>query len=350
MSRAFRLRVADLRRETTEAVSVVFDVPDALASTFRGVEGQHLVLRLDIDGREVRRPYSMSSSPSIGGPLTITVKSMPDGVASVYINNHLRVGDEVSVEPPAGNFVLRANRDGYRTYYLFAGGSGVTPIMSHLRAILHSEPRSHVRMAYANRESKSIIFNEELGEMESDGRFRLVHYLSGSRARSWGGSDVRRRRLDKEEIRHFLADHPPVSQDCRYLICGPPGLMEAVEGALLDLGVPHSDVLLERFTPPPAKRSDHVFDGASVLVDVAGSSTSAVIKAGDTMLRPLIAQGADIPFACESGICGTCMAKLVTGEVHMPITFALSEAQKSANQILLCQAQPTTEFVEATTT
>lgn len=349
MIRAYPLRVADIRRETKEAVSVVFAVPEQLEGLFRGAAGQHLVIRLDIDGEQARRPYSLSSSPAKGEPPTITVKAQTGGLVSSFINKQLGVGDEVAVEPPAGNFVVDTDADNYRTYYLFAGGSGITPIMSHLKTVLSAEPLSHVRMAYANKNHKSIIFKEELEEMAGEDRLRLVHYLSRSRRMAGSRHEVRSGPLDKDAIRRFLRDNPPVSQDCRYLVCGPSGLIDSVESALRRLGVPESDILVERFTPPPPQSSDNVFDGAAVSMSVGGMTTEAVVPAGVPMLDALIDKGAELSYACRSGICGTCTADLVSGEVHMAITFALTDAQITEGKILLCQAQPTTERVEVAT-
>lgn len=348
MSTAHPLRVGEVRRETADAVTVVFDVPTDLVPRYRGSAGQHVVVRLHIDGRDVRRPYSLSSSPETGAAPAITVKRTRDGYASVFITERLLAGDVVSVEPPAGNFVLGVSPANYRTYYLFAAGSGITPIMSHLRTIMHIEPKAHVRMAYANSRFDSIIFRDQLSELATDPRLSLVHHLS--RGRRWNGAHaaVHRGRMDADAVRMFMRSLPPVSQDCRYLVCGPPGFIEVIESALRVLGVPEDDILLERFAPPPPTTSDDVVDDATASVTASGTTATASVPAGDSILTAMRANGADLPYACESGVCGTCIATLETGSVHMPVTFGLTREQIRSNLILLCQARPTTDTITAT--
>ncbi|MEM7249659.1 MAG: FAD-binding oxidoreductase, partial [Acidobacteriota bacterium] len=239
------LRLLEKRRETEDAVSLVFEQP---TEPYRYRPGQFLTLELTIAGRVVRRAYSLSSCPTRDEHLAVTVQRIPGGLVSNHLHDELAVGDEVMVLPPVGRFCIDVDPERYRTYYLFGAGSGITPLMSILETVLHSEPDGHVRLLYGNRNEDRVIFRDRLAELCSlhPERLTVVHSLSRPLRDTWSSlwrwgdvdQEARQGRIDEETLRWFFREHPPVSQDAQYFTCGPGAMIETVTDALRRLGVP----------------------------------------------------------------------------------------------------------------
>lgn len=323
------LRIKRVVRETADAVSLVLDVPDHCSARFEYQAGQFLTLRVDLDGRELRRCYSMSSAP-VEDELRITVKRDPGGLVSNWLNDTAAEGAELHAAPPEGRFVLRGDVDD--DLVAFAGGSGITPIMSLVRTVLANTSR-RVRLFYANRSSGSVIFADTLAglaERHPD-RFEVVlHY------------DDERGVVTPEAL------SPLVGSDVAdYYICGPTPFMNTVETALLEAGAPEARVHLERFQVAPVT-VDPVDTGVKtdeVVFVLDRKTTRASYRAGDTLLQTARSAGLRAPSSCETGSCGTCMAKIVEGTARMLNNDALDDDEVDEGWVLTCQSLPTSPAV-----
>ena len=293
MSSGFhRLRVTETRAETKQVTSVVFDVPPPLGEMFRWKAGQHVTLRFDLGGDEVRRPYSISDSPEGGAPLRVTVKRHKGGLVSNHINDRVAAGDVIDVMPPFGGFYLDPDATARRTYYFFGAGSGITPLFAMIRSVLVAERYSVVRLAYGNANAGSAIFREDLARLEeqSGGRLTVCHVLS-SPSRSSPLRPWRRGRIDARCVARLINEHPPYAQDTQYYVCGPGGMNAAVRAALMDLDVPDTRIHMESYSPA-APPDDSVAGMASAAtVRLGGATLSVAVAEGQTVLDAVRATG-----------------------------------------------------------
>jgi ferredoxin-NADP reductase len=323
------LRVKRVVRETPDAVSLVLDVPDHCTARFRYRAGQFLTLRVTVDGQDLRRCYSMSSAPE-EDELRITVKRDPDGVVSNWLNDTASEGVEIHATPPEGRFCLRDNAD---EIVAFAGGSGITPIMSLLRTALAGSAR-RIRLFYANRNRDSVIFDEALGRLAEKHADRLVvaHHLDDD-------SGV----VTSAVVRSFIAGAGAAD----YYICGPGPFMDTVETAVLESGVSSQRLHLERFSvdPIPLDVADSATETETVVVELDGKKTTADYRAGNTLLQTARMSGLRAPSSCETGSCGTCMARIVAGGARMLNNDALDEDEVAEGWVLTCQSLPTSQSV-----
>lgn len=363
----YKLPVREVRRETSDAVTVFFEVPDSLKETFSYIQGQYLTLRFTIDGEEVRRAYSMSSSP-LETDLAVTVKEVSGGKVSPLINRSLKAGDEVEVMPPMGRFYVDLDPDLHRTFYFFGAGSGITPLMSIIKTTLEEEPKSTIHLLYGSRNETSIIFQKAIDELEKRyaGQFQVTHILSRpAKVASKGIGGLFKKdkfnwegqvgRIDAKVVKKFLKEHPKRTSNAAYFICGPTGMMQTIERTLLDEKVDKKEIHLEYFTTATegstADTTTTTTDNASaarVQVILDGQEINIEVPAGKTILDVLIAQKYDPPYSCTSGTCSSCIAKVTKGAVEMEVCLALDEDEIEEGYILSCQAKPTTEEVHIT--
>ncbi len=325
------LRIARVVRETSDAISLVLDVPEECSHRYRYEAGQFLTLRVRIDGQELRRCYSMSSAP-VDGELRITVKRDPGGLVSNWLNDSACAGDELHAAPPEGRFVLRGDLSGATEVVTFAGGSGITPIMSLARAAL-ADPGRRVRLFYANRSRESVIFADPLAELAARHPDRLVleHHYDAE-----GGV------VTPEAIESFIAP----AGDAHYYVCGPTPFMDAVERTLLAAGVKESRVYLERFTVAAAEDAEAVSAVTEeVVIDLDRRTTRVEYRAGDTLLQTARMAGLRAPASCETGSCGTCMARVADGTARMLNNDALDDDEVAEGWVLTCQTLPTSRAV-----
>ena len=323
------LRVKRVVRETSDAVSLVLDVPERCSARYRYQAGQFLTLRVTVDGQDLRRCYSMSSAP-LEDDLQITVKRDPGGLVSNWLNDTVSEGIEIHAAPPEGRFCLRDTTD---EIVAFAGGSGITPIMSLIRTALVSSSR-RIRLLYANRSRDSVIFAEALSRLADEHADRLVvvHHIDDD-------SGV----VTPPVVESFVAG----TDAADFYICGPGPFMDTVEATVLESGIPRERVHLERFSvePAPADVTDSSGQTEEVVIELDHTTTTAGYRAGNTLLQTARIAGLRAPSSCETGSCGTCMARIVSGSARMLNNDALDDDEVADGWVLTCQSLPTSRSV-----
>ncbi|HEU5035903.1 MAG TPA: 1,2-phenylacetyl-CoA epoxidase subunit PaaE [Nocardioides sp.] len=346
MSTTFHsLRVAAIDELTEDAVALTFDVPDRLAEEFRFTHGQHLSIR---GGDDVRRSYSICTAPS-SGVLRIGVKRLPGGAFSEGVVSRLVVGDTLEVMTPAGRFTSELDPTARRTYVAVAAGSGITPVLSILAAILEGEPGSRVLLVYANRTHRSVMFLDEVHDLKDrfPARFQVVHVLS----RETQEVELFSGRLDGDRLRGILDALMPVDEVDQFFLCGPQQMVVGLRATLESLGVASTHVHTELFHADPVPRAPvealDLPDGAArVTIRLDGRSSELDLRPdAEPVLDAAMAVRADLPFACKGGVCGTCRARLVEGTVAMDANYALEPDEIERGYVLTCQAHPTSEKV-----
>ena len=347
--RFHNLRVADLKRETPDAVSIAFEIPPHLQPDFHFAAGQYLTLRKELEGEEVRRSYSICSGPD-DGELRIAVKRVDGGMFSVWANSGINTGDVLDVMTPTGRFGIAVAPDEARVHVGFAAGSGITPILSIMRGILSRERRSQVFLFYGNRSTSDMLFREELEELKDRymGRLSIFHVLSQEQQ----DIPILNGRLDAEKVRLLLRYLVPAETVDHAFICGPSGMSDEVEATLLDLGLKPDQVHVERFVsalggkprpkPTPAQtETPHAVAG--LIAD--GKRTEVPVAEGEAVLDAALRAGLDLPYACKGGMCSTCRARVLEGTVEMEVNFSLEPWETEAGFVLTCQAHPTSPRV-----
>lgn len=325
------LLVTDVIRETSDAVSVVFEVPPESRQQFRYNAGQYLTLSVFLDGAEHRRCYSMSSTPAAGEDLRVTIKRDRDGLVSNWANDNVAPGDRLHAAPPQGRFVLDESD---RQFVAFAGGSGITPVFSLLRSVLSNTTRS-ARLFYANRAEGSVIFADALGTLSDrhSTRFELHHHLDETHGIATPAS-----------IESFLVG----AGDCEFYICGPAPFMATVEAALLAAGVPAAHVHVERFqsgVPELTAEEEAATVTEEVTIELDRQKVTLPYRAGYTLMQ--MARSADMrpPSSCETGTCGTCIAQVTEGAARLLNNDVLDDDEIAEGYVVTCQALPTTRTV-----
>lgn len=347
-----RLTVRDVRPETADSISVAFDVPPALRDAYRFQHGQFLTLRETIDGEDVRRSYSVCVGvPEYDrrGELRVAIKRVDGGRFSNWANEHLKPGREIDVMTPDGRFTVGVDPARARRYVGFAGGSGITPMLSLIETLLSGEPRSTFTLVYGNRTVSSIMFLERLEELKNTyiDRLRLVHVLSDEPQEV----DLLSGLLDAPRCRTLMQTLLADETVDEAFVCGPAPMMDAAETALLEAGVPRERIHIERFgTPSPsgAPRKPVAADApaARVVIVVDGKERHLRVPfEGQAILDAGLAAGASLPYACKGGVCCTCRAKVLEGEVRMEKNYTLEPAEVAAGFVLTCQAHPVSERV-----
>jgi len=345
------LRVRSIRPETDEAMVVTFDVPDALADTFRFTQGQYLTLRERIDGEDVRRSYSICAGLD-DGALRVGVRRVPGGRFSNWLHSHLAAGDAIEVMPPQGRFFVPIDAARSRHYLGVAGGSGITPVLSIMKSVLGREPGSRFTLVYGNRRSASTMFKEELEDLKNRYLTRLsLHHVFSEEIVD---SPLNQGLLDRAKLGEFLGRVIDVAHIDQAFVCGPFAMNDEAEAALLAAGLAPERVHVERFgVPLPAGATREALVAADHKAGDAVHCRMTVIRDGLTreipyresdgsVLEAAAAAGMDVPYSCKSGVCGTCRAHASGGEVRMTRNFALEPADLAAGFILTCQAHPLT--------
>jgi ring-1,2-phenylacetyl-CoA epoxidase subunit PaaE len=352
----YSLPVAEVRRETDSAVCLTFEVPEELQSTFKFIQGQYLTLRITIDGSEVRRSYSICSGID-DKTLRVGIKQIEGGMFSTFANTQLEAGDHVDVMPPRGEFYTKLDKDQQKNYMCICAGSGITPVLSIIKSILSREPNSSVTLLYGNRNSSTVMFKEEIAFLKNRymSRFNWLNILS----REQQDAEILFGRLDNRKGSELNSEGLiDLANTDKFFLCGPKSMISEVSRGLRAFGVPEDSIHYELFFASAedakvavekhhARAERYKGQVNKVELTVAGRTLQFELAAdGENILDGALRNGADLPFSCKSGVCATCKARLLAGEVEMDLNHSLSQAELREGMILTCQAHPISKQVK----
>jgi ring-1,2-phenylacetyl-CoA epoxidase subunit PaaE len=344
------LTVSMVDRLTDDAVAVTFQVPEELRERFAFRAGQHLTVRRLVDGEDIRRSYSICSTPmELGerGRLRIGVRQVAGGVFSSYATGALKPGDAVEVLPPLGHFTTDLDPGRQRHYAAIVGGSGITPVLSLVATALAVEPESRFTVLYGNRYARSVMFAEELADVKDryPARLHLVHVLS----REPQEAALLSGRLDEDRLRALFETLVDPSTVDEWFLCGPFGLVQGARKVLVECGVAWSTVRTELFhvteEPPPPRPPEEVAGEAEVTIVLDGRTSTLRMGRDERVLDAALRVRPELPYACRGGVCSTCRARLVDGEVRMARNYALEPDEVAGGYILTCQSSPLTDHL-----
>jgi ring-1,2-phenylacetyl-CoA epoxidase subunit PaaE len=346
-----KLKIKDIYKETDDTSVVTFAVPSEISSEFKFRQGQHLTLKADIDGEDTRRSYSLCSSPA-DGEWKVAVKQILGGAFSTFVNESLKTSDELEVMAPSGNFGVACQPSEEKNYLFFAAGSGITPVLSMVKAHLAAEPQSTCKLFYVNKTAKSIIFKEELEQLRNKyfGRFEIYYFLT----KEIRDIELFNGRFDDEKMAVLTKNFIDIPDTNEVFLCGPETMVNYVSEYLVAKGLPKENVHFELFvtglTEEDKSRQERLaqqnVEGTEITIMDGGKEFSFVMtKEYDNILDAALGAGADLPFACKGGVCSTCKCEVKEGAVEMKINYALSDKEVSQNLVLSCQAVPTTDKV-----
>ncbi len=340
------IKISQIEKTTKDCSIITLEVPILLKEQYRFIQGQYLTLEANIDGEKVRRSYSICSSP-LDGEWKIGVKKIPEGKFSTFANDVLKVGHELLVGPPQGKFYIPSDAQADRSFAFFAAGSGITPILSLIKTFLHEEPKSSVKLFYANRTVSSIILKEELEALKNQfmGRFEIFYFLT-RQSRSLPLFDGR---IDGDKLESLVNTKLlSINEECHYFSCGPEEMVFAVNDFLKSKGIDGSKVHFELFntTGPDASvlqkmKAEQSGKHCEITIIEGGKTLRFDLERGsDNILDAALANNADLPYACKGGVCSTCRAKLKVGEVEMLLCYGLEQDEIDDGYILTCQSFP----------
>lgn len=348
------LAIREVEPETADAVTITFDVPEALRDAYRFTQGQFLTLKAVVDGEELRRSYSICAAVpeyTERGELRVGIKRVAGGRFSNWANTHLKAGQTIEVMTPDGRFFRPLDPQAARNYVGFAGGSGITPMLSIIATTLATEPRSGFTLFYGNRAVSAVMFVETLEGLKNRfmERLRIVHVLSDEpqEVELFNGM------LDQSKCRELMDALMPGETIDQAFVCGPEPMMQAAEAALLARGLEPEQIAIERFgvpnpsgAPVAAPTLDELAPGAQVTIVMDGKRrTLKVPFEGAAILDAGLAKGAALPFACKGGVCCTCRARVLEGEVRMDKNYTLERWELDKGFVLTCQAHPVSDVV-----
>lgn len=350
MAQFHTIRVADLYKDTSDCTVLTFQVPDHLKDTFAFRQGQHLTLRTDIAGEDVRRSYSLCSGPG-EGLWQVAVKQIPGGLFSTYVNQELQAGDSLQLMEPSGQFGVEISAKP-KKYAAFVAGSGITPVLSMIKAHLEAEPESVFSLFYLNRTAKSIIFKEEIEQLRNRyfGRLQIYYFLT----REKRDIALFNGRFDEDKLKQIFSGLLAVEQLDEVFLCGPEEMIFTVKDNLMQAGLAEEQIHYELFVSGlteadklrMARLEEERLDGVDVTILDGGKEFHFVMTdEHESILDGALEAGADLPFACKGGVCSTCKCKVLEGQVAMKINYALEDYEVAQQFVLSCQAIPTSEKV-----
>jgi len=344
-SRHFHLlTVSNIGRQTKDCVVITFDIPETLKEDFKFKAGQYLTVRKEIDGQEVRRSYSICTAP-FENKMSFAVKEIAGGKFSTFANKTLQIGDKLEVMCPMGNFLIEETA---QNFVFFVAGSGITPVISQIKQLLHNSKKSRITLFYGNSNFGSIIFREELESLKNKflERIAIHHVFTKEKI----GIPLMYGRIDKQKCIEFGKNLFSVSDTDAFMLCGPGEMIFDVKETLMEMGVSADKIHFELFSTDGIKKGKD--KGAELAGGEADKACEVVIQmdgdifefsldyGGQNILDAALASGADLPYACKGGVCCTCKAKITEGEVIMDLNYALEPDEVAAGYVLLCQSHP----------
>lgn len=348
MARFHTLKVKDIKRETADAVSVAFEVPAQQQPEYLFKQGQYITLKLNLNGQEVRRSYSLCTAPH-EKELRVAIKEVNGGLVSTHINKNLKVGDSMEVMTPMGGFYSTLAGNQKKNYVLFAGGSGITPMMSILKSILYVEKQSTITLIYANKNEDTTIFKNDIDAIAAGHPNLKVVYVFDEPKNPI--ADLQKGIVTPEKALQLIENFGGVNAD-EYFICGPGPLMENVKNTLEKLQIKKEKIHIEYFNAviDAVNKASNEGSGANVkshvtVIQYGIETTFDLDTTGISMLDASMEAGVDAPFSCKGAVCCTCRAKVIEGKVKMDANFALTDEEVAEGFILTCQSHPLTEKV-----
>lgn len=344
-----QLKVKNIIQETKDAISIVFEQPATGKINYKS--GQFLTLIATIEGKEVRRAYSLCSSPFVDEDLVVSVKRVDKGLMSNWLPDHLKVGSTLKVMEPMGHFTTEFSKDKKRHLIAFAGGSGITPMMSIIKSLLTQEPDSIISLIYCNRNFDSVIFKDELTKWETnyEGRLHIMHILDEAPMNWQGMSGL----LNHDMLTKLFERIPDWGIDkTTYLMCGPEGMMKNVETILSEHNISKEKIFKESFVTPtidkdqkkaPASSSQNTAHEVTIRYD--GQEHKILVQPNRAILETALEQGIDLPYSCQSGLCTACRGRAISGKVKLDEEEGLSQSERNAGYVLTCVGHPLTDDV-----
>ena len=346
MSKFYSIKIKEVKKETADCVSIAFDIPNDLKSEFQFKPGQHITTKSIIGGQDIRRSYSLCTNPN-QSDYRVAIKQIENGVFSAFANNFVKTGDNMEIMPPSGHFFIDINANNANKYVGFAGGSGITPIMSIIKTVMEEEPNSSFTLIYANRDEASIIFNDEFKSLETnyEGRLTIHHVLEKGNEDNIDFSGY----VSSNKIEKYASSIFNPIEVAEFFLCGPAPMLEIVKVGLENINVPEDKIKLELFTAaiPEGKtpEASHEIVESEVTVIVDGDEFTFTLNSDQSILDAAQNEDIDVPFACKGGVSGTCKAKVEEGEVRMDANYALEPEEIENNYILTCQSHPVSKQV-----
>lgn len=352
MANFHNLRVKNIYKETEDCSVLTFEVPSEISEAFHFRQGQHLTLKADINGEDVRRSYSLCSSPT-DGEWKVAVKKILGGKFSTYVNDVLQSGDVIEVMEPSGTFGVEVAPKKAKNYLFFAAGSGITPVLSMIKSHLAAETQATCKLFYVNKTAKSIIFKEELEQLRNQyfGRLEIYYFLTKERR----DIELFNGRFNDEKMEVLTKTFIDIPDTSEVFLCGPEKMVNYVSAYLINAGLPKELVHFELFVTGLSEEDiarqerlaqQNVEGTEVVIVDGGKEFQFTMTKEYDNILDAALGAGADLPFACKGGVCSTCKCEVVEGAVEMKINYALDDKEVAQNLVLSCQAVPTTDKVK----
>ncbi|RZJ64775.1 MAG: 2Fe-2S iron-sulfur cluster binding domain-containing protein [Flavobacterium sp.] len=339
MSTFHSLAIKDIRRETPLAVSIAFDIPDNLKADYSFLAGQYINLKTSFDGQEIRKAYSICSAPG-SNEIRVAIKAVKNGGFSVFANEKLAIGDTMEVGTPEGKFTFEPKPDRQRNYAAFAAGSGITPVMAIIQAVLQGEPESTFVLVYGNKSPDDTIFHQLLHDLQQKfvGRFFVQFVYSQARA-----EDALFGRIERSTVNFVIKNKHKEKEFEKFYLCGPEEMIMTVNEVLRENNIPEKNIKFELFSTPIAeKKIEENLDGqAKITVLVDDEEVSFIMSQQMTILDAALKQGIDAPYSCQGGICSSCMARITNGTATMKKNAILTDGEIAEGLILTCQAHPT---------
>jgi ring-1,2-phenylacetyl-CoA epoxidase subunit PaaE len=334
-----KLIIKEVKRETKDAVSILFNVPEELKPNYIFVAGQYINLRLTLDGQEIRRAYSICSAPE-SGELRIAVKAVKNGAFSQFANTKLKAGDILEVGKPEGKFTFEPQVDRQKSYVAFVAGSGITPVLSILKSVLKSEPKSSFVLVYGNKSPEETIFHQELHDLQLQYVGRLFVHYNFSQARA---DNALFGRIDKSSVNYILNNKHKELEFDKFYLCGPEEMITTVSGILKEKNVKDSAIHFELFTSSTKENTikESLEGHAKITIMVDDEEITFEMSQKQTILDAALKQGIDAPYSCQGGICSSCLARITSGTAEMTKNSILTDKEIADGLILTCQAHPT---------